>query len=171
MKLVDFLIMLLQAHGDSLKRLAALLGEDEFVEILENSGEDAAEVHTLLKPSELMHKKLEVALTSDAYKKIAGAVMEMNLPKLLEFHIWAYPHYRAFIESPLDLNAEIQGPGTDTGLALVEEAIQQSQAWFKQLQIPVERVATAERAAQIPWIRFRTELLKKIGRRPLHAVY
>ncbi|HLE01393.1 MAG TPA: hypothetical protein VJB59_14110, partial [Bdellovibrionota bacterium] len=89
----------------------------------------------------------------------------------LEFHLWAYPHYRAFVESPIDLNSRIPGPGTDTASVLVEEAVAQAKRCVKQLPIPPELWLQTERAAEIPWLRFRTTVLKRVGRRPMGTVY
>ena len=177
MRLVDFLIALLEAHAETLKRLAAFFGEERFLEILEESGEDSDDpakrpdpVITHLRPQDLESGNLHVS-SSSAYQELEGAVHDFNLPAVLEFHLWAYPHYRAFIESPLELTSRIPGPGGDTGTALVEEAVAQAQAWVRTLHIPPQIGAQAERAAHVPWLRFRTNVLKRIGKRPLGPVY
>lgn len=178
MRLVDFLIALLEAHAETLKRLAALFGEERLLEILEASGDDdlgtdptkrRGPVVTRLQPKDL--ESAPGASGSSTYQELEGAVHDFGLPAVLEFHLWAYPHYRAFIESPLELSSRIPGPGGETGTALVEEAVAQAQAWVRSLHIPPQIGIQAERAAHVPWLRFRTNVLKRIGKRPLGPVY
>jgi hypothetical protein len=175
MRLVDFLILLLETHAETLRRLAAFFGEEEFFEILEASGdEEDAEKKDNSDNQKILELVLEKPLpgaSESVYQELEGAVQEFNLPAILEFHLWAYPHYRAFIESPLDLNSRIPGPGGNTGTALVEEAVEQAKNWIKRLHIPSHLGVQAERAAFVPWLRFRTTALKRIGRRPLGPVY
>ena len=170
MRLVEFLVYLLEAQGHTLQRLAAIFGEDILFEILEIAGEKQ-ESNPLPKISSQWFGKPREIGESHPYGELESAVREMKLPAVLEFHLWAYPHYRAFIESAADLNAWIEGPGTDTGAQMTEQAVAEAQAWVKQLPIPPEISQQTERAAQIPWIRFRTQVLKRIGKRPMGPVY
>jgi hypothetical protein len=175
MRLVDFLVLLLETQAETLRRLAAFFGEEEFFEILEASGdeEEPTPSDRAGKP-QILDLQLEKPLqgsSENVYQALEGAVQELNLPAILEFHLWAYPHYRAFIESPLDLNSRIPGPGGNTGTVLVEEAVEQAQAWIRKLHIPSHLGPQAERAAFVPWLRFRATALKRIGRRPLGPVY
>ncbi|MGZ3688923.1 MAG: hypothetical protein ACXVBW_11515, partial [Bdellovibrionota bacterium] len=128
------------------------------------------EEHVLKFKTEWFDASQSTGYTS-AYAQLESAVHEFKLPAVLEFHLWAYPHYRAFIESPLDLNSRILGPGNDAGLALVDEAVAQAEAWVKKLPLPPEASAHASRAAHVPWLRFRTTVLKRIGKRPMGPVY
>jgi hypothetical protein len=175
MRLVEYLIHLLEAHAQTLQRLAALLGESTLVEILESTGEEMEQNTAVGGASEAaaIARWFEDALPSgySPYIEIEGAVREFNLPAMLEFHLWAYPHYRSFVEGPLDLNSRIQGPGGDAGLALVDEAVAQAQAWVRALHLPPALGLQAERAAHMPWLRFRTNVLKRIGKRPIGPVY
>ena len=178
-RLVDFLIMLLEAHAQTLQRLAALFGEEIFLHMLEESGDEEPRVGPGAKPKTVLHfdpnwfdgQAAASSGFSSPYMELEGAVHEFSLPAMFEFHLWAYPHYRAFIESPLELNSKIQGPGGEAGLALVEEAVAQASAWLKHLPIAPEFVPQAESVAHVPWLRFRTAVLKKIGKRPLGPVY
>ncbi|MCM2277554.1 MAG: hypothetical protein NDJ89_05710 [Oligoflexia bacterium] len=172
MRIVEFLCQLLEAHAETLRRLAALLGEERLLEVLEEAGEREAE-RPASAPIELHAEKLLAPQSSggSAYQELEGAVREFGLPAVLEFHLWAYPHYRAFIESPIDLDSRIPGPGGDTGTVLVEEAVAQAAAWVRKLPLPSQLGLQAERAAHVPWLRFRTQTLRRIGRRPLGPVY
>ena len=177
MRLVDFLIAVLAAHGQTLQRLAALFGEDWLMEILEKAGDEtsptALPAGKVVRPArlDLFETGPAHGTQSSAYAALESSIHEMNLAAPLEFHLWAYPHYRAFIESPLDLNSRIiTDPSGESGTALVDEAIAQAQKWIKQLPIPVDLSKRAEAAAQVPWLRFRTDVLRRIGKRPLGAV-
>lgn len=119
MRLADFLIALLEAHAETLKRLAALFGEDNLVQLLEMAGDDKAarppeyEVH-----AQIFELPSPSRPQTDPYTAIEGAVRELDLPAVLLFHLWTYPHYRAYIESPLDLDSRLPGPGCDSGAIL-----------------------------------------------------
>ncbi|MCM2321702.1 MAG: hypothetical protein NDJ90_00390 [Oligoflexia bacterium] len=174
MRIVDFLCQLLEAHAETLRRLAALLGEEALLELLENAGDTEQAVPE--RGDAFIERTASRLLApqrsgGSAYQQLEGAVHEFGLPAVLEFHLWAYPHYRAFIESPIDLESRIPGPGGDTGTALVEEAVAQAQAWVRHLPLPSQLGLQAERAAHVPWLRFRTNVLKRIGRRPMGPVY
>jgi len=182
MKLAEFLMELLQAHGQVLLRLAALLGEEEFLELLEQAEElhpreDNAEAEKVWEVKTLSRLTASPGDTAhQSFAMIQGAVHEMNLPSVLEFYIWAYPHYRAFVESGIDLSFRIPrltatGAPSESGVSLVEEAVAQAKEWFRKLPIHPSQAAAAERAAEIPWLRFRTEVLKRVGKRPLGPVY
>jgi hypothetical protein len=183
-RLVEFLIALLEAHAETLKRLAALFGEENLIQLLEMAGdEDSPSSHPssqakraaappirLIQPS-YFDAPSPFSATDSTYAELEGAVREMNLPAFLEFHLWAYPHYRAFIESPIDLNSRIPGPGGEAGVALVDEAVTQAEAWVKGLPMSELVRDQASRAAHVPWLKFRTQVLKRIGKRPLGPVY
>lgn len=182
MRLVEFLIALLEAHAETLKRLAALFGEENLMHLLEMAGDDEeplprgstkgkpAPPIKLVNPS-FFDAPSPFSATDSTYAEIEGAVHEMNLPAFLEFHLWAYPHYRAFIESPVDLNSRIPGPGGEAGVALVDEAVTQAEAWVKGLPMSDLVRDQASRAAHVPWLKFRTQILKRIGKRPMGPVY
>lgn len=178
MRLVDFLIAILNAHAQALTRLAAFFGEETFIEMLEDSGETIDQALPPSKFAKNTHADGVIWLDSpnpssnaNAYRELEGAVREFGLPEVLNFHLWAYPHYRAFIESAFDLNSRIKtDANSDSAIQLVEEAVQQAQAWVRALPIPPAAAPAAERAAQMPWIRFRTETLKYLGKRPFDAV-
>lgn len=181
MRLVEFLIALLEAHAETLKRLAALFGEENLIQLLEMAGDEDAPKSSKAPANEappirLIHPSYfdapsPFSATDSTYAELEGAVHEMGLPAFLEFHLWAYPHYRAFIESPIDLNSRIPGPGGEAGVALVDEAVTQAEAWVKGLPMSELVRDQASRAAHVPWLKFRTQVLKRIGKRPMGPVY
>lgn len=189
MRVVEFLIYLLEAHAQTLQRLAALFGEEALLAMLEVAGEqDEGEskkdegVPPRSQPLAQNPRWLDSETSalapgeSNAYAELEDAVRHASLPAFLEFHLWAYPLYRAYIESPLDLEARIRsgaedGESGNAGIVLTEHAMAEARKWVRRLPIPPELARQAESAAEVPWVRFRTQVLKKIGRRPLGPVY
>ena len=173
MQLVEFLIYLLEAQAQTLHRLAALFTEEILLHMLEESGDRIAEQTPTPRFGKEWSEWFEPQSPgySSPYTQLEGAVQDFQLPAVLEFHLWAYPHYRAFIESEIDLDSRIPGPGGDIGISLVDEAVEQAEAWVKALPIAPEFAVQAQRAAHVPWLRFRTQVLKRIGKRPMGPVY
>ncbi|MBC7386818.1 MAG: hypothetical protein H7301_11745 [Cryobacterium sp.] len=170
MKLVEFLILVLAAHAETLKRLAAFFGEEAFVEILEESDDENAPPRKSNHPRGTLPRWMEdPGSEPNAYALLEGTVRDFDLPAVLQFHLWAYPPYRAFIESSVNLNAKLT-PGDDAGKALVENACADAEEWVKSLPMPSVVTVAAYKAAAVPWLRFRTETLKRLGRRPLGSV-
>lgn len=181
MRLVDFLILVLEAHAETLKRLSLIVGEDELIEAIE--AHDSESIQKLRDPTEL--KALVSELTPDSphrpgdfhgelgdpYRKLEGAVLDFELPPVLEFYLWAYAPYRVWIESGTDLGWKIPGPGGELGTRMVETLVTASERWIQTLPLPRELMFQAEHAARVPWLKFRTQALKQIGRRPLGPVY
>jgi hypothetical protein len=99
------------------------------------------------------------------YAELEGAVRDMKLSPVLQFHIWAYPVYRAFIESKLELGSRVTNPQ-----AVVEAALAGQKHWLQMLPIAAEFKVQAERAAEVPWTRFRATVLKDLGQRPIGVV-
>jgi hypothetical protein len=175
MRLVDFLVLLLEAHAETLKRLAALFGEDRFLEMLENTGADLDDEPAI---PEIDSKDIPFSPTGSSgssnmrspYVALEGAVRDFDLPAVLEFHLWAYPFYRSIIESDLDLSSALTPDSVKNATSLVDRAIQEAKTWVHKLPIPPVMSAQAEAAAQVPWIRFRTTAFRKMGLRPMGAV-
>jgi hypothetical protein len=160
MRLVDFLVLLLEAQARTLQRLAALLGEAELLELLESAGEREADV---VEPTLAWFGE---NLGGD-YRELEGAVRELGLASMFEFHLWAYPLYRSLIESSLELGARIR---PECAESLAESAFSASRAWVKGLYVPAQLCLQAESAAQVPWLRFRAEFMKRVGNRPLQPI-
>ena len=171
MTLSSFLIEILKTQAITLQHLAAFFGEEVLFELLELSAEKHDEEPDLNPEFELDLNwfYLPTPPFSQGYAEIEGAVLELKLPEVLEFHLWAYPFYRKFVESPLDLKMNIN---KDCGAieALVEEAVYESQLWTKRLSLPSPISQHVERIVQTPWIRFRSEVLKKSGKRPFQSL-
>jgi hypothetical protein len=170
MRLVDFLIQLLGAQAKTLQRLAALFGEEALLEILENAGEILEEKLPRPQISPQWFEPAPSKEKASPYQELEGAVKELNLSAVLEFHLWAYPFYRTLIESSIPLNSRIKNRGSHTGEHLVELALLQSQAWVKLLPLRPSVALRAERATSVPWLRFRAEALKQIGIRPIASL-
>jgi hypothetical protein len=165
-RLVDFLIRLLEAQAQTLQRLAALFGEDILLEMLERGAELDEEQGTSpieIKPA--WFQAAGAAKSSAPYAELEGAVRDFKLSPVLQFHVWAYPAYRCFIESDVELGARVTNPQ-----AIVDAALGGQKHWLAMLPIATEFRAQAERAAEVPWIRFRTHVLKDLGQRPIGVV-
>ncbi len=175
MTLAEFLVQILKTHAQTLQRLAAYFGEEALLEILERAGDIEESAGTPPPQSTFRLQKawfapapLAAAKTSP-YAELEGSVREFKLPEVLEFHLWAYPFYRTLIESPLDLKMTIK-PGQGGGEALVQEAVTQSKAWVGRMPIRPALLKPVETLAMVPWLRFRAEMFKKIGKRPVGPV-
>ena len=164
MRLVDFLIRLLEAQAQTLQRLAALFGEDILLEMLERGAELDEEQGAT--PLAIQKAWFQAASSqSSPYAELEGAVRDFKLSPVLQFHLWAYPVYRGFIESELELGARVTHPQ-----AVVEAAMGGQKRWLQTLPIATEFRNQAERAAEVPWIRFRSLVLKDLGQRPIGVV-
>ena len=173
-RLVDFLIAVLRTHGETLNRLAALFGEEIVLDMLENAPEGG--------PSEEQQRSWEKLLTlfaplptngpvwdaDAAYRRLESEVHSQKMAEFLEFHVWAYPFYRVFAESALDLRAPVLH--SEAAAQLTEAAVLAAKEWRAKLPIADEYRTRAESAASLPWIRFRTELMDRFGTRRLGPV-
>ena len=166
LRLGEFLTLILLTHAQTLKRLAAFFGEEEFLQLLEKAGDnEAPRTHPFALQPEWFES--HSTPTGAGYAELEGAVLELNLPPVLEFHVWAYPFYRKLIESRFELSDVIRTRDPDAVKILVEEASLQARDWVRQLPIHPELSDQAERIALNPWIRFRAEALKKAGKHPV----
>ncbi len=174
MRLVDFLIHLLQTQAETLQRLAAFFGEEELLQLLENAGDFSTPTPSLFSLDPQWFEQptflAKAPERRNCYSELEGAVQEMNLPALFEFHLWAYPYYRTLIESPVDLHAKIRRNSPQAIELLVEESLSQAKNWIKNLPIAPEISIQAERAARVPWLKFRSEILKRAGKRPIASI-
>jgi hypothetical protein len=175
MRLIDFLILLLQTQAYTLQKLAGIFGEEELLEMLEITGEKSPLLEKQIfidpqwftpPPPDPIQLRKSTRLPSktppaSAYAELEGAVHELQLSAVLEFHLWAYPFYRVIIESPVDLRSFIQP--VDHGESLIHLALEQAQIWIKHLPLPPEHSRKIEQSAVAPWLRFRSELFKKLG--------
>jgi hypothetical protein len=165
-RLIDFLVHLLEAQAQTLQRLAAFFGEAELLEMLETAGEIEDAHPTIIKINPHWFEKSNQPDRTSTYAKLEGSVHDFKLSAMLEFHLWAYPFYRTIVESPLDLKFKIRDTDDQSAIELINESVHQAELWIKRLAIPASVSPAAERAASVPWLRFRSEVLKKIGMRP-----
>jgi len=177
-KLVEFLVSLLEAHAQALTRLAALMSEESLLEVLERAGEREDELESkALKSMPHWARGGHPTGVAAAYAQLETAVRGFGLPQFLLFHLWTYPHYRALIENATDLNALIpEGPSGEgaqpSGMAslLIDESVEQARLWVRSLRLAPDLSARAEKAAEVPWLKFRAAMLAKLGKRRLGAV-
>jgi hypothetical protein len=156
---------MLEAQAQTLQRLAALFGEDILLEIIERGAEIDEELGKEPVAISMSWFQSAQASSGSPYAELEGAVRDFKLAPTLHFHIWAYPVYRSFIESKLELSARVINPQ-----AVVDVALTGSKAWLNRLPIATEFRKQAEAAADVPWLRFRTTVLKDLGQRPIGVV-
>jgi hypothetical protein len=184
--LAEFLIHVLAAHARTLDELAEFLGGEPLLELLELAGSCEAESGYPPEPPGTYHPDpaqfdappaalptpgLDGA-TCSPYASIAVSVRQLKLAPSLEFYVWAYPFYRGLIESPIELEARLRLPESDSPaeLPLLAAALRSAQAWLAALPLPEPLKPEAERASQASWLRFRSEVLKALGVRPIQGV-
>jgi hypothetical protein len=172
-ELVDICREVLLAHAQTLQRLAALLGEERLLEFLEQQPQPEETEGTDLGVTwnECFRERNfapNAGPAENAYQSLEGTVKEAGIAAFLEFYLWAYPPYRTLIESPMTLHAALI-PG-EMAIQLVEGLVKAADLWLRSLALPPRIAPRAEQAAQVPWIRFRSAFLAKIGERPLRAL-
>lgn len=170
MLLIEFLIHLLQAQAQTLQRFAAFFGEDELFECLENSAEFLDRTGSSFKVESEWFEISRIEEGPSAYTALEGTVQEFGLPAVLEFHLWAYPFYRTLVESSIDLKAKIRGGNHPAGEILVNEALKQAKNWTNQLSLSPDIHRQIEAISTVPWLRFRSQVLKKIGKNPFSSL-
>lgn len=179
-RLLDFLVAVLAAHAHTLNRLAALFSEEMLVEVLERAGEAAddramaaRDAGTAETPDPTARLNLRwnpstSQLAASAYQELETAISDFRVSKILEFHLWAYPYYRQWIQSPTDLAETLDLESDPSAInRLAEDAMLDAQAWVRALPISPDFGRRAELASQAAWVRFRTDLLRKAGLRPI----
>lgn len=114
MRLAEFLAEILTAHGQVLLRLAALIGEERLLDLLERAEElyplADEDVETFSRWEKWLRSMLVESpgdTPSHAMAEIQSAVNALNLPEVLEFYVWAYPTYRSYIETGIKLSMRI----------------------------------------------------------------
>jgi len=189
MRYIDLLILILQAHAQSLSRMASTLGDETLAEILDTSAEHFEEnpekLTALMKPlADLIPKLVPEESLSNRfqarraaslsasrkhanaeYSEIEGAVKDFHLGGLMEFHLWCFPLYRVFSESsiPLTLVFERESP---VMAELVATVMQTNEDWTRALS---QSPAVAKELLKITspaWVKFRASALKLLGQRP-----
>ncbi len=177
MTLAELCQEVLTAQAQTLRRLSALLGDDTLLELLEQV-EDGDESSTSegedlgVDWRECFEQPRAGSPLGNhegnAYQSLEGVVREAELTAMLEFHLWAFPPYRTLIESPMGLHARVRPGASATGL--MDALIRGADRWARRLPVSPGLAPRIEQAAQVPWLRFRSEVLKRLGQRPLGAV-
>jgi len=172
-RIVDFLILLLSAHAQALDRLAQTFGEEVLLAILDRTAEKTDEDPPFppLDAKWFRNQGIRGVGTQDQpYAEIQDAITAMKLLPGVEFHVWAYPYYRRFIESSLDLNAWIQqtsAEGDNPSLRLIDDAIAYAHSWARSFPVVPEYLHRIEHAVHFPWVRFRSQAMRRLGVRPM----
>ena len=172
MRVVEYVIRMMEAHGQTLLGLSALFGDEIVIEILDRATEkreaDPSRYPAPAAHLPLAHAPIALRPTGSAYGELESAVRAMNLSPFLKFYLWAYPHYRSFVESAIDLDAEIRD--VELAMRLADEAVEYARNWVRSLPLEPDFSTKIEKAAEMPWVRFRADVLAQYGRRPLEVV-
>jgi len=168
MKLGEFLRELLLIHGEVLKNLSAVFGKTVLVEILEAAGEREDLICVpYLDFFESDNSDEEVG--GAYYESIQVGVESLKLPPELAFHCWAFPIYRAYVESELPLNANLKRD-SDSEIKLFELTNSQIEGWLRSLALPEKIHKSAAKAVFPTWLRLRTKILESSGQPVLKPV-
>ncbi len=170
MKLFEFLTHVLSAHAHTLQRLAAFFGEEEFLEILELAGDSPANELSSFHLDPDWFTSSKAVDQSSAYQNLEGTVNDFKLSAVLEFHLWTYPFYRSIIESSINLNSDIRLSKDHVDEGIIQQAVTEAKNWVKSLPLSPDLSRQAEQIAITPWVRFRSEVLKKMGKRPFASL-
>ncbi len=167
MRLFEFLTLLLQATGQILQDLATLFGENVLVQLLEDNPKHPGEAKMRFQlDPQWFDPAPETTLNKNdgsAYLVIEEAVKKIGLSSILEFHLWSYPFYRILIESSIDLRSEIKNGNPIIGKLLIQEALEQSEKWIYPICQAAEFTQQVEPILMAAGLRFRSEVLKKMG--------
>lgn len=168
LRVVDLLIEVLRAQAETLELLRAALGQDELIHLLEEKDPPPSLFKDVTPwcSGELSSR----SGMSNPYKEVEGAVREMDLSALLEFYLWAYPTYRAWVESPVLLESlvTIDPPGHLARLA--DLTLLDAKAYVRHLTLPPQLSKQMEKLVDPAWIKFRTRLLSQSGKKRLTSV-
>lgn len=167
---VDFLVLVLGAHGAVLQKLSESMGEDVLVEIFEN-------IETFSEPES---KSLQSGFWENGsgqtpqallrgenpYEWIEINVRKFSLPPRLEFYLWSYPYYRTLIESSCPLYFPLASH-PDVSKDLINEALAAYELWIKDLCLPEKVEILVSRLGAPVWKEFETLILRPLTLRSL----
>ncbi|MGE0614719.1 MAG: hypothetical protein AB7P04_03685 [Bacteriovoracia bacterium] len=170
MKLCEFLTLLLRTQGRVLQELLATCGEGRLAQLLRDN-EVTARIS--VQGLQLVHGPMSYQGHGEGFAMIEQTVTDLALPEEIEFHLWSYPFYRAFIESELGLDSTIRNDKANELSALLDEAIASAHHWGECL-VPKDGDAALARKVQAVvsqnYLRFRTDFLRKTGGRALSSL-
>lgn len=165
--MATFLIHLLGAQAETLQLLAGALGEEELLALLD---QDEPPQSKLTIDPQLFGEEAPVAGMSSPYQEIEGAVRELDLTAPLEFYLWAYPTYRAFVESALTLDSRVSRGQAEGLTALTDGCITDARAWLASLPVPSSLHGRLEKLTAAPWLKFRSAVLREGGQKRLRSL-
>jgi hypothetical protein len=168
--LANLISELLKAHAESLHALASILGEEALLELLEKTAQNYNSNPVDFDPDPEWFM-IEPNSSESAFFEIEEAAQSLKLSFHLEFYLWNYPFYRALIESPIHPQSKLlsssKAPGAEI---LVEETIKHAQQYIRRLPIPAALRSQVNSEAFAPWLRFRTQAFKKLGKKPFTSL-
>lgn len=167
MKLIDFLILMLEAQAEVIRTLLRKMNEKETVELLEKYHSDLQEP----QPPAFIEALNEANPLSEEeelpFPDLDQAIRKFNFSFALEDQLISFPLYRAYLENCANLNGNIQLTTTQNGESLIEEALFHGHSYYLHLPIPRSYEREFKRDCEMAWLRFRTQTLKRMGKKGL----
>lgn len=170
MNFSEFIIEFLQAHSETLILLDDQYGTEILLKILDSAAETYETKPCTFKIDPNWFEQPKKRQANSALLEIKQAVQSFKLPVTLEFHVWAYPFYRELIESPIDLESQFCNSASSGIEILIEESLNQAKEWTNRFPISSAIKKQTESLALGPWLKFRSRVLKRVGKLPFEAV-
>jgi hypothetical protein len=169
--LLDLTQEMIRTQGKILVELQNSMPMDTLLEALESTYENESLSLVSFDEYFLNDKKGTESLPDGglAYEAIEMVLKECKLPEELEFHLISFPPYRACVENTSDY-----GQGLSNGIETLDFVLNYSQKWANALtSSPITHSEAAgaiqqqiHQTVQSNWLKFRTNLLKKMGISP-----
>lgn len=167
-------------HAEVLRVLSRSLGEGALLNAIDKNRDDKSRDQTdfAIDPK-INIEELEIDTFSaegqnhnsdlTPFEELELAINKMDLSQDLENYLWTYPFYRYFIESTVELTANIS-PINGQLHQLADEAMRQAELWVQSLPLPSEDRMEATQRSRSIWLKFRSRVLKSTGIKPFLSV-
>lgn len=171
MLLADFLGEFLGAHAEALGRLADLMSEDIVIQLMEDERPHTPSPELKQIVDQIWDPKNTIQVTESPYMTIEQWVRQHRIPKQVEFYVWAYPAYRMIIESSLTPESNsVLKPDDKRYDALFAACRNEGLAWIRSQKLDEPLHTAAEKSVDLAWVKFRANMLKRLGRKTLSVV-
>ncbi|MCM0606614.1 MAG: hypothetical protein KA715_11035 [Xanthomonadaceae bacterium] len=171
MLLADFLGEFLGAHAEALGRLSSLMSDDIVVQLMEDERTHTPSTELKQLVDQVWNPKNTILVSESPYMTIEQWVRQHRIGKQLEFYVWAYPAYRMIIESALtpESNSLLKHDDKkwdELFAACRNEGIE----WIKSQKLDEPLHTASLKSVDLSWVKFRANMLKRLGRRTLSQV-
>lgn len=175
MRIDEFLALMLEAYGRSLRAASEILGEQPLLAALgrldaPESPSDSPAAMDLIGNEPIGDAPMAGPDAPSPYERLDAAVGSLGLSGEFEHAVWSFPVYRMYTETGVELTAPVERPGAASAVALAEETVALAESWLTRLARSAD--ASDEAAGRLialsrpHWLRFRTEVLRRQGHSP-----